>query len=202
MQLSMERVASSRACSSSASSLSQTTGRCSTLLCVPRWKPATFASCSTHGSFQSPPRQQVAIITAAYAPSLPPSSSALMSGRGSCDPMAAAWEQAWEPARLLTVKSPEQFAALSAEHPEKLVVLMCKSHSCRPCKMFTRKYLSIVSFGDVVARQLVCTCMQWAVAACCCCVSLQTARNPRLQQGMCALAVVQLHMAEFGIHEL
>jgi hypothetical protein len=26
-----------------------------------------------------------------------------------------------------------------------LVVLMCKSHSCRPCKMFTRKYMSIVS---------------------------------------------------------
>jgi hypothetical protein len=72
--------------------------------------------------------------------------------------MAAAWEQAWEPGRLLTVKSPEQFAALSAEHPEKLIVLMCKSHSCRPCKMFTRKYLSIVSYMDMFTGQLVCTC--------------------------------------------
>lgn len=59
--------------------------------------------------------------------------------------MAAGWEEAWAPGRLLTVKSPAQFAALQAEHPEKLIVLMCKSHACRPCKMFTRKYLSIVS---------------------------------------------------------
>lgn len=69
--------------------------------------------------------------------------------------MAAAWEQAWEPGRLLTVKSPEQFAALSAEHPEKLIVLMCKSHSCRPCKMFTRKYLSIAQrFPDCILAEI------------------------------------------------
>jgi hypothetical protein len=65
--------------------------------------------------------------------------------RPSLDPMAAAWEQAWEPGRLLTVKSPEQLSELLSQHSEKLMVLMCKSHSCRPCKMFTRKYLSVVS---------------------------------------------------------
>lgn len=69
--------------------------------------------------------------------------------------MAAAWEEAWTPGRLLTVKSPEQFAQLQAEHPEKLVVLMCKSHACRPCKMFTRKYLSIASrFPDCILAEI------------------------------------------------
>lgn len=74
-----------------------------------------------------------------------PASKQQAAPRTSLDPMAAAWEEAWAPGRLLTVKSPDQFAALQAEHPEKLIVLMCKSHACRPCKMFTRKYLSIVS---------------------------------------------------------
>lgn len=74
-----------------------------------------------------------------------PPTSQQAAPRTSLDPMAAAWEEAWAPGRLLTVKSPDQFAALQAEHPEKLIVLMCKSHACRPCKMFTRKYLSIVS---------------------------------------------------------
>jgi hypothetical protein len=184
MQFSLERVASSRACSS-VSSRSQTTGRCSTLLCVPRWQPAGHASCSTHAGGQFPHRQQVAVVTAAYAPSLPPSATMSSGGRSSLDPMAAAWEQAWEPGRLLTIKSPEQFAAVSAEHPEKLFVLMCKSHSCRPCKMFTRKYLSIVSHRDVFAGQWVCTFACSGRCNLCCCVSLQTACNPTLQQGMC-----------------
>lgn len=89
-------------------------------------------------------------VAAAYAPSLPTPSSVppamtSSSGRQSLDPMASAWEQDWEPGRLLTVKSPEQFSELQQQHSEKLIVLMCKSHSCRPCKMFTRKYLSVVS---------------------------------------------------------
>jgi len=71
--------------------------------------------------------------------------SASLGAQPSLDPMAATWEQAWEAGRLLTVKSPQQFSDLQLSHPEKLIVLMCKSHACRPCKMFTRKYLSIVS---------------------------------------------------------
>lgn len=97
------------------------------------------------------PRRQLSPVSA-FAPSLPSpplpagqNMSASLGAQPSLDPMAASWEQAWEPGRLLTVKSPEQFSDLQLSHPEKLIVLMCKSHSCRPCKMFTRKYLSIVS---------------------------------------------------------
>lgn len=85
----------------------------------------------------------------AYVPAMstsPSTSSSMMQQpRGSLDPLAASWEKNWEPGCLVTVKSPQQFTDLLQMHPDKLVVLMCKSHSCRPCKMFTRKYMSTVS---------------------------------------------------------
>jgi hypothetical protein len=94
-------------------------------------------------------RQRQPVVCPAYAPSLSMSSSRPsldpQSARTSLDPQQKEWDQAWEAGRLITVKSPEQFEALLQTHSEKLVVLMCKSHACRPCKMFTRKYLSIVS---------------------------------------------------------
>jgi hypothetical protein len=96
--------------------------------------------------------------------------------RLSLDPLAQEWaQQDWSPGRLLTVSSPQQFDDLLDAHQNKLIVLMCKSHSCRyvrchlaqllfahntwiswltrlcgscpcrPCKMFTRKYLALVS---------------------------------------------------------
>lgn len=43
------------------------------------------------------------------------------------------------------VLSPPGTLSLAMQYPDKLIVLMCKSHACRPCKMFTRKYLSVVS---------------------------------------------------------
>lgn len=51
------------------------------------------------------------------------------------------------------VSSPQQFDDLVAAHPDKLIVLMCKSYSCRPCKMFTRKYLAMVSLLPSWARR-------------------------------------------------
>jgi hypothetical protein len=92
--------------------------------------------------------------------------SGAMGARQSLDPMAASWaDEQWAPGRLLTVKSSAQWEALLREHADKLVVLMCKSHSCRPCKMFTRKYLSVVSAGCAV-RGAACA----AAASRCVCV--------------------------------
>eukprot|EP00775_Hariotina_reticulata_P005338 gene5339-5575_t len=72
--------------------------------------------------------------------------------RFSLDPLAQEWaQQDWSPGRLLTVSSPQQFDDLLDAHTSKLIVLMCKSHSCRPCKMFTRKYLALAErFPEVV----------------------------------------------------
>uniref|UniRef100_A0A383VHJ7 Thioredoxin domain-containing protein n=1 Tax=Tetradesmus obliquus TaxID=3088 RepID=A0A383VHJ7_TETOB len=79
--------------------------------------------------------------------------------RGSLDPMfqkqAGDGTPTWESGKLLLVSSPEQFDEIVETHRERLVVLMCKSHSCRPCKMFTRKYMSIAQrFPEVVCCEL------------------------------------------------
>ncbi len=110
--------------------------------------PAPAPCVSTSSASDSTRRRQL-VVPFAYAPSLPSMVSARPSldpqARQSLDPQQKEWEQAWEPGRLITVKSREQFEGLLSQHPNKLVVLMCKSHACRPCKMFTRKYLAIVS---------------------------------------------------------
>ncbi|KAF8058131.1 Thioredoxin F-type [Scenedesmus sp. PABB004] len=82
--------------------------------------------------------------------------------RGSLDPEAAsrAKQQAaggggWAAGVVLTVTSPEHFDGVLAAHPDRLAVLMCKSHSCRPCKMFTRKYLAVAEkFPEVVVAEV------------------------------------------------
>jgi hypothetical protein len=156
MQCVSERLTSGqRACSSSSGAARLCPVAASRGCCL----RACRATTKRQQLLRTPTSRQQLVTCAAYAaatPSLPAnpaaatmaasSSPASQQGpRTSLDPMAAAWEEAWAPGRLLTVKSPEQFAQLQAEHPEKLIVLMCKSHACRPCKMFTRKYLSIVS---------------------------------------------------------
>lgn len=160
-----DRVASSRASSSGLSV------GCTAVVCGLR-AASKPARCYAPVFHQSQHRQQTSVATCAYAASpslgLPNMSSP---PRQSLDPMAAAWEQDWEPGRLLTVKSPEQFAALHSDHPDKLIVLMCKSHACRPCKMFTRKYLSVVSATPVVlgfihAVQLASVSSTWCCQQC------------------------------------
>eukprot|EP00878_Enallax_costatus_P001057 GHUV01001192.1.p2 GENE.GHUV01001192.1~~GHUV01001192.1.p2 ORF type:complete len:220 (+),score=40.27 GHUV01001192.1:113-772(+) len=89
------------------------------------------------------------IVPQAFAPSFG-------APRGSLDPLASSWQSSeWTPGRLLTVTSPEQFDDLVAAYPDKLIVLMCKSHSCRPCKMFTRKYMAIAErFSECILCEL------------------------------------------------
>jgi thioredoxin 1 len=38
------------------------------------------------------------------------------------------------------INAPEELKEELGRHGSDLVVLMCKAHSCRPCKMFTRKF--------------------------------------------------------------
>lgn len=38
------------------------------------------------------------------------------------------------------IHGPEELDAILSAYPERLVVLQCKAASCRPCKMFARKY--------------------------------------------------------------
>ena len=38
------------------------------------------------------------------------------------------------------IHGPEELDAILSAYPERLVVLQCKASSCRPCKMFARKY--------------------------------------------------------------
>lgn len=44
---------------------------------------------------------------------------------------------------VIRINEPEEFEQQLVSHGSDLVVLMCKAHSCRPCKMFTRKYQRI-----------------------------------------------------------
>lgn len=94
-------------------------------------------------------RRASCVVPQAFAPSFG-------GPRGSLDPLASSWQSTeWTPGRLLTVNSPEQFDDLVAAHADKLIVLMCKSHSCRPCKMFTRKYMSIAErFPECILCEL------------------------------------------------
>ena len=38
------------------------------------------------------------------------------------------------------IHGPEELDAILSAYPERLVVLQCKAASCRPCKMFARKF--------------------------------------------------------------
>jgi hypothetical protein len=130
-------------------------------LCACNATPLPRSSCSspavaTAAASSSSPRQLVAGSSQQHhqrrrrqpcaASGLGSAAAAAAAPRTSLDPMAASWSSdSWESGRLLTIKSPQQFEAVSKAHPDRLFVLMCKSHSCRPCKMFTRKYLSVVS---------------------------------------------------------
>lgn len=46
-------------------------------------------------------------------------------------------------AAVIRICEPEQLTEFIESHKQQLVVLMCKAHSCRPCKMFMRKYARI-----------------------------------------------------------
>jgi thiol-disulfide isomerase/thioredoxin len=41
---------------------------------------------------------------------------------------------------VLEINGPDEYADVRAHQPQRLVVLMCKARSCRPCKAFSRKY--------------------------------------------------------------
>lgn len=113
MQCSVDRVASSRACSSSTKTV--VAMGC---LAVAR-APCSGRGCGRHKSNS----RHVLSVASAYAPSLPSPGS--QAARTSLDPMAADWEQAWEAGRLLTVKSPEQFSELQQQVRWGAVVSQC-----------------------------------------------------------------------------
>ncbi|KAK9905101.1 hypothetical protein WJX75_009610 [Coccomyxa subellipsoidea] len=46
---------------------------------------------------------------------------------------------------VLQVHSAQELKDILQRHDGKLVVLMCKAASCRPCKMFARKYQRIAA---------------------------------------------------------
>ncbi|KAL6772329.1 hypothetical protein ACKKBG_A29820 [Auxenochlorella protothecoides x Auxenochlorella symbiontica] len=55
------------------------------------------------------------------------------------------------PSRVVQIHSRAEFDDLLAADPERLVVLMCKALSCRPCKAFKRKYdRASRKYGDVL----------------------------------------------------
>jgi hypothetical protein len=46
---------------------------------------------------------------------------------------------------VLEITGPEEYAAIRAAYPQRLVVLMAKARSCRPCKAFSRKYSAVAA---------------------------------------------------------
>jgi thiol-disulfide isomerase/thioredoxin len=53
--------------------------------------------------------------------------------------------------RVLAINSPSELDECLRDHSGQLVVLMCKARSCRPCKMFSKKYERLAStFPGVV----------------------------------------------------
>lgn len=54
------------------------------------------------------------------------------------------------------VHGPEDWEALLKDSDGKLVIVMCKAKTCRPCKMFSRKYARFAEqFGDTVFAEIV-----------------------------------------------
>jgi hypothetical protein len=57
----------------------------------------------------------------------------------SVDPMGKANDTGvYIKGKVLTIHAPEEYARVRAENPEKLVMLECKSRTCRPCKVCVR----------------------------------------------------------------
>lgn len=54
------------------------------------------------------------------------------------------------------VHGPGDMDALLAAHPTSLVIVMCKARGCRPCKAFSRKYVSLAEqYPDCVFAEIV-----------------------------------------------
>ncbi|GAX73882.1 hypothetical protein CEUSTIGMA_g1332.t1 [Chlamydomonas eustigma] len=67
----------------------------------------------------------------------------------SIDPLAARTK--YESGHVLTISSPDKLQSLIEEYDGKLVVLMCKSSHCKPCKAFMLKYHGLATrFPDYV----------------------------------------------------
>lgn len=57
--------------------------------------------------------------------------------------------------RVVGVHSPSEFSGIVKANSDKLVVLMCKAKSCRPCKAFTHKYKLIADrYADALFYEI------------------------------------------------
>lgn len=79
-------------------------------------------------------------IRASYAPAPASSPSQPQLPRFSSSSISS-----YAPGAVLEISGPDDYASLRAAHPDRLVVLMCKARSCRPCKAFTRKYAALAA---------------------------------------------------------
>lgn len=56
---------------------------------------------------------------------------------------------------VVQLSSPEQFERALAQNADRLLVLMCKARSCRPCKIFSRKYARVADkYPDAVFMEV------------------------------------------------
>lgn len=86
-----------------------------------------------------------------------PQASALADRQmNSLDPLSAEWSsEEHVPGQVWTVHSPQQLQEVLDKHAQQLVVLMCKSKTCRPCKTFMKKYMAVAQrYQDVLLLQI------------------------------------------------
>jgi thiol-disulfide isomerase/thioredoxin len=71
----------------------------------------------------------------------------------SVDPLA---NQKWAPGKTATIHSTEELAGYQTDGKNKLVVLMCKSSHCKPCKAFMSTYHELAErFEDSVLLDII-----------------------------------------------
>jgi len=89
-----------------------------------------------------PPLAAAAAALAALAPLAGGSAAdeADAANANAAAPPARPAPERFVPGAVLEIDGPADYAAVRAHLPGRLVVLMCKARSCRPCKAFSRKY--------------------------------------------------------------
>mmetsp|Transcript_748 Transcript_748/g.2282 ORF Transcript_748/g.2282 Transcript_748/m.2282 type:complete len:260 (-) Transcript_748:789-1568(-) len=91
---------------------------------------------SWHGLSQMGPTLRLSSAT--------PSAAVLAESPAAEGAVEAAAEDSDAPEKaVIRIHTPEELKEQLEIHGHDLVVLMCKAHSCRPCKMFMRKYQRI-----------------------------------------------------------
>lgn len=76
--------------------------------------------------------------------------------RPTVDPVSEGWStEEHVPGQIWTIHSSQQLQEVLQTHSQQLAVLMCKSKTCRPCKMFMKKYMEIAEkLPGVVCLQI------------------------------------------------